>query len=31
MKSHAPPVAVTHPERIVFPDDGMTKLDVAEY
>ena len=24
-------VAITHPERVVFPDTGLTKLDVAEY
>ncbi len=24
-------VALTHPERIVFPDSGFTKADVAEY
>jgi bifunctional non-homologous end joining protein LigD len=24
-------VAITHPDRIVFPDPGLTKLDVAEY
>ena len=24
-------VAISHPERIVFPDPGLTKLDVAEY
>src|SRR5678816_1173646 len=24
-------VTLTHPERVVFPDDGITKLDVAEY
>jgi len=24
-------VALTHPERVVFPADGVTKLDVAEY
>ena len=24
-------VTLTHPERVVFPADGITKLDVAEY
>ena len=24
-------VAISHPDRVVFPDPGMTKLDVAEY
>lgn len=25
------PVKLTHPERILFPDDGITKLDLAHY
>lgn len=24
-------VSITHPDRVVFPDPGLTKLDVAEY
>ncbi len=24
-------VAITHPDRVVFPDPGLTKLDVADY
>jgi bifunctional non-homologous end joining protein LigD len=24
-------VAISHPDRVVFPDPGLTKLDVAEY
>jgi bifunctional non-homologous end joining protein LigD len=24
-------VTVTHPERVLFPDDGLTKADLAEY
>jgi bifunctional non-homologous end joining protein LigD len=24
-------VTITHPDRVVFPDPGLTKLDVAEY
>lgn len=27
----ADPVALTHPERVVYPDAGITKQDVAEY
>ncbi len=27
----AAPVLVTHPERVIFPDDGVTKGDVAAY
>nr|WP_274380560.1 non-homologous end-joining DNA ligase [Dyella telluris] len=28
---HLHDVAVSHPERVVFPDDGITKQDVADY
>jgi bifunctional non-homologous end joining protein LigD len=24
-------VEITHPDRILFPDDGITKADLAEY
>ncbi len=33
-KSTLPPVpdiAITHPDRVVYPDDGITKQDVADY
>ncbi len=25
------PIVITHPDRVVFPDDGITKQDVANY
>jgi len=27
----APEIRITHPDRVVFPDDGYTKQDVADY
>ena len=24
-------IAITHPDRVVFPSDGITKLDLARY
>jgi bifunctional non-homologous end joining protein LigD len=24
-------VRITHPERVLFPDDGLTKADLADY
>ncbi|MDW2980036.1 MAG: DNA ligase D [Rhodanobacter sp.] len=30
-KPAAPEIKITHPDRVVFPDDGYTKQDVADY
>ena len=31
MTSKAPAVVITHPEKVMFPDDGITKGDLAKY
>jgi bifunctional non-homologous end joining protein LigD len=30
-RGNAEAIAITHPERIVFPDDGFTKQDIVDY
>jgi bifunctional non-homologous end joining protein LigD len=31
VNAHPAPVVITHPEKVLFPDDGITKGDVAAY